>query len=125
MAGDQARVYEGAQASPLYCTGRLVELNASGPLLRAALGFLALEPREPELRRLHRCLDNWRGIGEIVAGMARQEYNLELRRYNGQGWRATFFPSGFEHSLTADAGCAWAPSPWERCSARHATRSRS
>jgi hypothetical protein len=23
--------------------------------------------------------------------MARQEYDLELRRYNGQGWRATFF----------------------------------
>jgi hypothetical protein len=36
-----------------------------------------------------------------VAGMGRQEYDLELRRYNGQGWRATFFPSGFEHSLTS------------------------
>jgi hypothetical protein len=50
--------------------------------LRAALGFLALEPREPELRRLHRCFDNWRGIGDVVAGMAREEYDLELRRYN-------------------------------------------
>jgi len=38
--------------------------------LVAAVGFLAFEPREPELRRLHRCFDNWRGIGEIVAGMA-------------------------------------------------------
>jgi len=28
---------------------------------------------------LHRCFDNWRGIGEIVAGMARQEYDLELQ----------------------------------------------
>jgi len=45
--------------------------------------------------------------------MARQEYDLELRRYNGQGWRAMFFLSGFEHSLTADAGDAWAPSPWQ------------
>jgi hypothetical protein len=45
--------------------------------------------------------------------MVRQEYDLELRRYNGQGWRAMFFLSGFEHSLTADAGSAWAPSPWE------------
>jgi hypothetical protein len=68
--------------------------------------FLALVPREPELRLLHQCFDTWRGIGEIVAGMARQEYDLELRRYKGRGWRATFFLSGFEHSLTADAGSA-------------------
>jgi hypothetical protein len=40
----------------------------------------------------------WRGIGDIVVGMARQEYDLELRRYNGRGWRAMFFQSGFEHS---------------------------
>jgi hypothetical protein len=51
----------------------------------AALGFLALEAREPELRRLHRCFDNWRGAGDVVAGMARQGYDLELRRYNGRG----------------------------------------
>src|SRR5215470_18602514 len=82
-------------------------------LLRAALGFLSLEPREPELRLLHRCFDTWRGIGDVVAGMARQEYDLELRRYNGRGWRATFFLSGFEHSRTPDAGSAWARSPWE------------
>jgi len=60
-------------------------------LLRATLGFLALEPREPELRRLHRCFDNWRGIGDVTAGMARQGYDLELRRYDGRGWRAVFF----------------------------------
>ena len=45
--------------------------------------------------------------------MARQGYDLELRRYDGQGWRAMFFPSGFEHSLTSHAGSAWARSPWE------------
>ena len=45
--------------------------------------------------------------------MARHEYDFELRRYNGRGWRAMFFQSGFEHSLTADAGSAWALSPWE------------
>jgi len=44
---------------------------------------------------------------------ARQEYDLELRRYDGQGWRAIFFQSGFEHSLTSHAGAAWARSPWE------------
>jgi hypothetical protein len=61
---------------------------------------------------LHRCFDNWRGVGEIVAGMAREEYDLELRRYDGRGWRAVFFPSGFEHSFTSHAGAAFAQSPW-------------
>jgi hypothetical protein len=65
--------------------------------------FLSLEPREPEQRLLHRWLDTWSGIGHVVAGIARQGYDLELRRYDGQGWRAMFFPSGFEHSLTAHA----------------------
>jgi len=49
----------------------------------------------------------------VVAGMARAEYDLELRRYNGRGWRAIFFQSGFEHSLTSHAGAAWSRSPWE------------
>ena len=80
--------------------------------LTAALGFLALDPREPELRRLHRCFDNWRGIGDVTAGMARQGYDLELRRYDGRGWRALFFPEGFEHSFTSHAGAGWALSPW-------------
>ena len=88
-------------------------IDSRARLLRAALGFLSLAPSEPELQLLHRCFDTWRGIGDIVAGMARQEYDLELRRYNGRGWRAMFFLSGFEHSLTADAGSAWARSPWE------------
>jgi hypothetical protein len=81
--------------------------------LRAALGFLALEPREPELRLLHRWLDSWSGIGHVVAGMARQNHDLELRRYDGQGWRATFYPAAFEHSRAAYSGSAWAPSPWQ------------
>jgi hypothetical protein len=34
---------------------------------------------EAGLMKLHRCFDTWRGIGEIVAGMARQDYDLELR----------------------------------------------
>ena len=36
-------------------------------LLRAALGFLQLVPREPELRLLHRWLDTWRGVGVLAA----------------------------------------------------------
>jgi hypothetical protein len=33
--------------------------------LRAALGFLQLPPRAPELRLLHRWLDTWTGLGLI------------------------------------------------------------
>jgi hypothetical protein len=44
--------------------------------------------------------------------MARRDYDLELRCYDGRGWRAMFFVSGFEHSLASHAGSAWAPSPW-------------
>jgi hypothetical protein len=52
-----------------------------------------------------------RGIGDVVAGMARQGYDLELRRYDGRGWRALFFSEGFEHSFTSHAGAGWALSP--------------
>src|SRR5256712_9847866 len=89
----------------------------------AALGFLAVEPRERELRLLHRWLDTWDGIGHAMAGMARQEYDLELRRYDGQGWRAMFFVSGFEHSLTSHAGSAWAPSRVESGTSRTSAES--
>jgi hypothetical protein len=55
----------------------MVELDARSRLLRAAVGVALVPPTEPELRLLHRWLDSWRGIGDIVAGMARQEYDLE------------------------------------------------
>ena len=89
-------------------------IDQRGQLLRAALGFAGLRDAPPDaaLDRLHTWLDSWAGIGHVVAGMARQGYDLELRRYDGQGWRAMFFTSGFEHSFTAHAGGAWAPSPW-------------
>jgi hypothetical protein len=63
------------------------------------VGFALVPPTEPELHLLHGWLDSWRGVGDIVVGMARQEYDLELRRYNGRGWRAMFVPSGVEHSF--------------------------
>jgi hypothetical protein len=47
-----------------------VELGSRGRVLRAALGFLSLEPNEPEVHVLHTCFDTLRGIGDIVAGMS-------------------------------------------------------
>jgi len=52
VADRKARAREGTAAAECARAGGLVELDARGQLLRAALGFLALEPREPELRRL-------------------------------------------------------------------------
>jgi hypothetical protein len=73
--------------------------NQRARLLRAALGFASLDSADAELRPLRRWLDSWSGVGYVIAGMARQEYDLELRRYNGRGWRAVFFPSSYEHSF--------------------------
>ena len=90
-----------------------MDLDPRGRRLRAALAAVLVRDNATELRLVREWLDTWSGIGLIVAGMARQEYDLELRRYNGRGWRAMFFPSGFEHSFTSHAGSGWAPSPWQ------------
>jgi hypothetical protein len=81
-------------------------------LLRAALAFATIEPATPELRLLHRWLDSWRGIGDLVACMARQGYDLQLTRYDGRGWRATFYTTGIEHSATSATGSAFEATPW-------------
>jgi len=46
-------------------------------------------------------LDSWRGIGDVVHGMARQGFDLQLTRYDARGWRATFYTTGMEHSITS------------------------
>ena len=84
--------------------------------LTAALGFALLDthgkPAPPEVQTLRKWLDNWTGIGHVMTGMQRQDYDLELTRYDGRGWRATFFTTGMEHSLTNATGTAFEPTPW-------------
>jgi hypothetical protein len=81
-------------------------------LLTAALGFVLLEARAPELGLVHAWLDTWTGVGLLVAGMARQGYDVELTRYDERGWRATFYTTGMEHSITSDTASAFEPTPW-------------
>lgn len=76
--------------------------------LVAALAAVLTPGSAPELRLVHAWLDGWRGVGLMVAGMARQDFDLELRGFP-RGWRATFYPSGLAHSIVAGTG--WAPAP--------------
>ena len=66
----------------------------------------------PAMFALHRWLDSWVGIGLIEQGMSRQGYDLSLERYANEGWRATFYVSGKEHSPTSATGSAREPTPW-------------
>ena len=79
-------------------------------LLTAALAFLQLPPRAPELLMLHRWLDNWRGIGHIVVGMERMGYGLSFKKYgNGAcAWVAQFT----DDPMTSAAGFGSGPTPW-------------
>ena len=77
-------------------------------LLRAALGFHAVEPRAPELQLLHRWADNWRGVGDVIGGMERQGFRLHLTNIEAGAWRATFS----RDAMSAAEGFAAAPTPW-------------
>src|SRR5215510_11017278 len=83
----------------------------------ATLGFNELvrvpAGMEASFRGLRSWLNSWRGIGDIETGMRRQGYDLYLVRYDGRGWRATFYVTGMEHSMTATTGSAWEPTPWK------------
>jgi hypothetical protein len=80
-------------------------------LLTAAVGFtqLSFAAPPPPVVALHAWLSTWSGIGHIAHGMARQGYDLSLTRYDGLGWRATFYATGVEHSATSATGSAFEP----------------
>ena len=80
--------------------------------LYAALGFLQLAPRAPELRLLHRWLDTWSGIGLIVVGMRRQGLQVSLGEHGAGQWIAVFYSGHGGHEPVAAAGTAQAATPW-------------
>ena len=76
--------------------------------LRAALGFLQLSPRAPELRLLHRWLDTWTGVGLITLGVERRGYRLSLSHIADGEWRAVFMGN----PMVAPKGFGVAATPW-------------
>src|SRR5207245_2834565 len=62
--------------------------------------------------------ERWAGIGHVAVGMARQGYDLQLTRYDEKGWRATFYTTGMEHSVTSATASAGSARPGTRHSGR-------
>jgi hypothetical protein len=77
--------------------------------LRAALGFLELPPRTPELRLLHQWLDSWVGVGLITVGVERLGYRLSLSHIAEGEWRAQFSA----HPMWASVGYGVGATPWQ------------
>src|SRR5262245_53325844 len=60
---------------------------------------------------LHRWLDCWRGIGQIVTGMERQAWDVSLTRYP-QGWRCTFIRRDYTTRPWVGQVLSFHPTPW-------------
>jgi hypothetical protein len=87
-----------------------VELDARGRRLRAALAAVLVRDNAPELRLVRDRLNNWSGLGLIIAGMTHQGWDVQLTAYAARDWRANFFPVGIAHSIVG--GSAGEPTPW-------------
>ena len=84
-------------------------------LLRAAIGFVGGSPCLPSTETSTRSapgLDSCSGIGHVAVRMARQGYDLQLTRYDENGWRATFYTGGMEHSPRSATATGSERTPW-------------
>jgi hypothetical protein len=95
-----------------------------GRLLLVTLEAARVNADLPVLGALRSWLNSWSGIGNVERGMAHQGYDLQLTRYDARGWRATFYTSGMEHSITSATASAWERTPWRavQSAARSALR---
>jgi hypothetical protein len=82
-----------------------------GRLLLVTLEAARVNADLPVLAALRSWLNSWRGIGDVERGMAHQGYDLQLTRYDARGWRATFYTTGMEHSITSATASAWERTP--------------
>jgi hypothetical protein len=85
-------------------------LDARGRRFRAALAAVLVRDNASKPQLMHEWLDNWSGIGLIIAGMTHQGWDVQLTAYSWRDWRANFFRVGITHSIVV--GSAWEPTPW-------------
>jgi len=83
-----------------------------GRLLLVTLEAARVDADLPVLGALRSWLNSWRGLGAVERGMAHQGFDPQLTRYDARGWRATFYPTGMEHSITSETASAWESTPW-------------
>jgi hypothetical protein len=87
--------------------------DARGQALHAAVSFAPVPANEPELRVLHRWMDCWRGVGDVVTGMKRQGYEVSIGDHGSGQWLATFYEGHGGYEALNAAGTAQASTPWE------------
>src|SRR4029450_13127161 len=89
-------------------------LDQRGRLLVAALGFAGL-PHPSYDCPLWALGPGWTP-GPVSAGSRSawptRASTFQLTRYDERGWRATFYPTGMEHSPMSATGTGWEPTPW-------------
>jgi hypothetical protein len=86
---------------------------------RAALGFMQIPPRAPELRLLHRRLDSLGCIGLVVVSMAHQGYQVSLGEHGTARWIAVFYRAGGGHEPVVAAGTAQEATAWRAVQRAH------
>jgi hypothetical protein len=66
----------------------------------------------PELGLVRKWLDNWSGIGLIIAGMSHQGFTVSLGEHGVRRWIAVFFRGRGGHESIAPARTAQEATPW-------------
>jgi hypothetical protein len=69
-------------------------MNRDGHSSSPRLASRSLKRPEPVLTTLKGWLNSWAGIGAVIAGMARQGWDVQLTAYAALHWRANFYPLG-------------------------------
>jgi hypothetical protein len=88
------------------------EIEQRADLPRAAVGFALVPPTEPERQMLHHWFDNWRGVSDVVRGMARRGSAgiCSSPSIDAENWRGAFFIASHAHSIVG--GTPWETTAW-------------
>jgi hypothetical protein len=92
----------------------MTESSRRCALLCAALGFGAIRwpsTPPPAASGLASYMDSWRGLGAVVDGMMRQDFEVVLSS-SAQGWSATFLSPRPEGGAPGVVGWAEDAKPW-------------